>query len=475
MCLGKLRTEGGFARVVAIKALFPQYARDPEFVKMFLDEARLTARVRHPNVAGTLDVVADDGELFLVMEYVAGETLARLLSAAVAKSEPIEPAIAAAIVTGLLEGLHAAHTATDPSGGALNIVHRDVSPQNLLVGVDGVPRVVDFGVAKAIGRLQTTDDGQLKGKILYMPPEQMRSGGGVDRRADLWAAGAVLWEMLAGRRPFHEISDALAYHSNKTEIVAPGEIAKRSTPLDAVVLRAMAREPDDRFPTAREMIVAIEKAVPPAPARRVAQWVARLAEGALARRQALVTALEAYEPSTPSTTSAPAVVPARVEEPPPKRRLVVPVIAAVAVVSAAAILGLQMRARGNGVATASPSAPVAESSDAGAATLSAANGATADAGAPSASSTSAASGAASAASATGSAAAANESDAPGAKKPPTGRVGTRPAAPPRKPSTPASTTNTPTPPTPATNAPVSPPAAPAHAPAGDPLELDRRK
>jgi serine/threonine-protein kinase len=174
-------------------------SRDPEFVSMFIDEARLAARIRHPNVVPTLDVVALDGELFLVMEFVQGETLARLVRRSTKANLRIAPRVASSVITGLLEGLHAAHEAVGEHGEPLSIVHRDVSPQNVMVGTDGVARVLDFGVAKAANRLQTTRDGQIKGKIEYMAPEQIR-GGAVDRRTDVYSAACCLWEMLTGRR-----------------------------------------------------------------------------------------------------------------------------------------------------------------------------------------------------------------------------------------------------------------------------------
>src|SRR6516225_8996456 len=154
--LGRLIGEVGFSRTVAIKRLHPQYAADPEFVSMFLDEARLAARIRHPNVVPTLDVVATKGELFLVMDYVPGESLARLSRVCREQRRPIPHRITSAVMAGALHGLHAAHEAKSERGAPLGIVHRDVSPQNVLVGADGVPRVLDFGVAKAAGRMQET-------------------------------------------------------------------------------------------------------------------------------------------------------------------------------------------------------------------------------------------------------------------------------------------------------------------------------
>src|SRR5690349_1142721 len=163
--VGRLVGPVGFSRTVAIKRLHPQYAKDPEFVTMFLDEARLCGRIRHPNVVPTLDVVATEGEIFIVMEYVAGEALSKLMKTAWQKNIPVPPRVAATILSSVLHGLHSAHQTKDEHGRELGIVHRDVSPQNILVGSDGTSRVLDFGVAKAAGRMQTTRDGQVKGKI----------------------------------------------------------------------------------------------------------------------------------------------------------------------------------------------------------------------------------------------------------------------------------------------------------------------
>jgi serine/threonine protein kinase len=160
--LGRLVGSGGVSRLVAIKRLHAQFAKDPEFVTMFLDEGRLSVRIHHPNVVSVLDFIATDGELFLVMEYVQGEALSSLVKVLRKREEPIPEKITSSIVVGLLQGLHAAHCATNERGHPLSIVHRDVSPQNVLVSVDGVARVLDFGVAKAAGRLQTTREGHIK-------------------------------------------------------------------------------------------------------------------------------------------------------------------------------------------------------------------------------------------------------------------------------------------------------------------------
>ncbi len=270
--LGQLASSGGFARIVAIKRLHPHLARDPEFVQMFLDEARVAARIQHPNVVPVLDVVKSDGEIFLVMEYVAGESLARLAKALAQRQERFPVPVAAAIVVGVLRGLHAAHEATDERGQPLCIVHRDVSPQNILVGRDGVAHLLDFGVAKATGQLQTSRNGRIKGKVGYMPPEQAR-GAEVTRAVDVYAAGVVLWELLAGQPLFAGENEAAVLERVLFAEVKPPGRDGSSSELDEVVMRAVDRDPERRFATARDMARAIESAVSVASASEVGEWL----------------------------------------------------------------------------------------------------------------------------------------------------------------------------------------------------------
>ena len=294
--LGRLMGSGGFARTVAIKSLHPQFAKDPEFVSMFLDEARLAARIRHPNVVPTLDVVASKGEVFLVMEYVQGETLSRLTRYLKALGQRAPLSITVRIMTDVLHGLHAAHEACDERGVALEIVHRDVSPQNVLVGVDGVGRLLDFGVAKAAGRAHTTREGQIKGKLSYMAPEQLTNAG-VSRQTDVYAASVVLWEALTGERLFTGQSEIdLVAQVIKRNIRAPSEVVHDIPPaLEAVVMKGLAARPQDRFTTAREMCNALGKCgVPEAPSITIGEWVEHLAADVLAERSAKVSAIESH-------------------------------------------------------------------------------------------------------------------------------------------------------------------------------------
>jgi serine/threonine-protein kinase len=289
--LGRIRGPAGFSRTVAIKRLHPQYAAEPEFVAMLLDEARLSARLRHPNIVPTIDVLAEGGEVFLVMEYVRGIPFARLLRAT--PGEPPSPRYAANILVGVLNGLHSAHEAVDTQGTPLGLVHRDVSPQNVLVTVEGVTQVIDFGIAKAIGRLHTTRDHALKGKLSYMAPEQLR-GEPVDRRTDVYAASVVLWEALTGKRLFKGDSDVEIFGKVLGSEIPPPSTLAPDIPvgLDAIVLRGLDRDLSKRFTTARDMARAIESCVPPIGSTEIGEWVQRVAAPELAARELIVAAIE---------------------------------------------------------------------------------------------------------------------------------------------------------------------------------------
>jgi serine/threonine-protein kinase len=291
--LGRLVGGEGFSRLVAIKRLHPHFAKDPEFAAGFLDEARLASRIRHPNVVPVLDVVREGGELLLVMEYVHGLTLSSLLRAAAARGIAISPRVASAIVGDLLTGLHAAHEAKSDRGEPLGIVHRDVSPQNVLVGADGVARVVDFGIAKAQGRSQVTREGEIKGKVAYMPPEQIY-GEAVTRSADLYAAGVVLWEALTGRRLFEAENDVALLRLVLEGSVEPPSVHRPeiAPALDAIVMKALSPDPAVRPATAREFAEALSVAIERAAPGEVSDLVAEVARDELAARDRLVTHAE---------------------------------------------------------------------------------------------------------------------------------------------------------------------------------------
>jgi eukaryotic-like serine/threonine-protein kinase len=289
----------GFARIVAVKRLHERFARDPEFVAMFLDEARLVARIRHPNVVQTIDVVAEGSELFLVMEYVHGESLLKLLQVSAKAGTLVPIPIASAILAATLHGLHEAHEARSETGEPLGIVHRDISPHNILVGVDGVARVLDFGVAKATERITTTQEGQLKGKLSYMAPEQVQNRP-IDRRTDIYAAAVVLWETLTGSKLFSGSNEAAILNQVVTSNVRPPSHLNRTIPimLDAVAMRGLARDPGGRFPNAREMALAIERSGPLATASDIGTWVQSTCRQTLDQRAQLIAMIEARSSST---------------------------------------------------------------------------------------------------------------------------------------------------------------------------------
>jgi serine/threonine protein kinase len=292
--IGRLLGPVGFARTVAIKRLHPQFAKDPEFVSMFLDEARLAARVQHPNVVATIDVVATDGELFLIMDYVRGESLSKLVRSTVKRDEWVAPRIVAGIMCGFLHGLHAAHEAKNERGEPLNLIHRDVSPQNVLVGSDGVARVLDFGVAKAAGRIQVTREGQVKGKLAYMPPEQLSGSPTLSRQVDLYASAVVFWEAITGERLFKGESEGETLHKILRGVVeAPSSRVQGLNPMfDEVCLKALSRDPALRYKTAREMALALEHCEGIASPTEVGEWVERVAGTTLSDREDKIAEIE---------------------------------------------------------------------------------------------------------------------------------------------------------------------------------------
>ena len=275
----------GFARLVAIKRIHRHLAGDPEFRAMLVDEARLTASIRHPNVVQALDVVEGDGELAIVLDYVEAVSLAELAHAAVQKGQRLGPATLARILADALAGLHAAHEAKDLSGRSLAIVHRDVSPQNVLVGTDGVARLIDFGIAKAAERVSMTNTGVLKGKLRYMSPEQARRKP-IDRRSDLFAVGAVMYECFCGRPVFPGTTEAsilVGLLSGEKAPPTSPEGRVLSPAIEAVLDRALAPNLDNRYATAADLQHALVEAIPPASHEEVAEAV-RLHAGAKIER-----------------------------------------------------------------------------------------------------------------------------------------------------------------------------------------------
>lgn len=290
---GRLVGTGGFAKTVAIKRLHRSLATTDSFRKMILEEGRLAARVRHPNVVPPLDVLAEGGELLLVMEYVHGESLSRLMRASRDANERVPLPVGAAILSNVLHGLHAAHEACDEAGKPLDIVHRDVSPQNIIVGADGVARVIDFGIAKAVTSEEMTSAGTIKGKVPYLSPEQL-DGEPATKRTDIYAAAVVFWEVLTGRRLFGGNDDGEILRNIMAMEVKPPSAYNPlvAGTVDDVVLKAISRDPKKRYATAREMALALESAVHLATSTVVGAWTEKLAAEVLAERAARIREVE---------------------------------------------------------------------------------------------------------------------------------------------------------------------------------------
>ncbi len=257
--LGVARGPAGFNKLMVIKQLRPALADDEQFLAMFLEEARLAARLNHPNVVQTVEVGNEGRRYFLAMEYLEGQSLQRIRQRLMKdRPFPLGPHIRILIET--LTGLHYAHDLVDIDGKPLGVVHRDATPHNVFVTYDGQVKVVDFGIAKAIDSALETRTGELKGKVAYMPPEQAAAKR-VDRRADIFAVGVMLWEAVTNRRLWKGMNEIAIMHNLFTgQIPAPRDVDPRvPEDLDRICRIAMAMEPDYRYASAAEMAQELER------------------------------------------------------------------------------------------------------------------------------------------------------------------------------------------------------------------------
>ncbi len=261
--LSRVRDSQGQQQYVALKTILPQYMDDQEFRTMFLDEGRLSMRLRSPNIATVFDVGEDGNQMYMAIQWVDGDAWSKLQSVAQRNLGGLPLNLSLRIAADACRGLHAAHELRNDDGQSLGIVHRDVSPQNVLIGVDGIARVIDFGVAKAVDRMaKETNAGTIKGKLLYCAPEQAL-GKPVDRRADIWAIGAILYKAASGRPPYEGENELAVLHQLMSG--QPPAPLPESVPASvrSVIERALAREPNKRFNTALQMATAIESAMHP--------------------------------------------------------------------------------------------------------------------------------------------------------------------------------------------------------------------
>ncbi len=301
----RLRGNRGFSKTFAIKTMLPALSDDPRFETMFLDEASLASRIRHPNVVEILDLGEQDNVLYLVMEWVDGEPLGNLRRDAVRAGGMPLP-VAVRIAADACAGLHAAHELRNPeTGAAVGLVHRDISPQNILVTFSGIVKIVDFGVAKAAGRsAEKTSAGQVKGKPPYMSPEQAL-GEEVDRRTDIFALGIILYQLTTGKHPFRGQSDLVTLHNIVSDkpIVAPRAYDKNiPKSLNSAIMKALSRDRSERFQTMAEFEAALDAVsadVPRARQQEVAEFVQRMAgkRGEQRRKRILAASRQAEERS----------------------------------------------------------------------------------------------------------------------------------------------------------------------------------
>jgi serine/threonine-protein kinase len=304
----------GFERLVVVKMILPQFSQDPRFQQMFLDEARIASKIESSNVARILDVGEHEGSYFLVMEWIDGDSLSKILRAAELRKERIPVGVALRIAADVATGLHAAHSLRERDGTHLGVVHRDVSPQNVLIANSGATMLIDFGVAKARDRAaQDTTAGQLKGKLRYMAPEQAM-GRSVDHRADLWALGALLYEMFSGGLPPYDGPNDVATLHLLTSGAPRQPLPPETAPVvQAIIDRALAQAPDDRFSSALELNQALENAMAelnePTPPATVATYTTDLlAERKAARKVAVDREIDQANrrgaPPAPASSSA---------------------------------------------------------------------------------------------------------------------------------------------------------------------------
>ena len=305
--VARLRGRHGFEKLVAIKTILPRYASDPRFRRMFLDEADIASRIDHPNVAQVFDLGEQHGILYLVMEYVDGDSLSKLNRACLKKGTKIPTAVALRVLADACAGLHEAHELTSPQGTPLGVVHRDISPHNILVSTKGIAKLIDFGIVK-LSRSETAADsasagsGTLQGKIHYMAPEQAL-GQRVDRRADVWAIGAILYHLISGKAPYDGENQLALLHLLEAGL-PPEPLAPEVHPaIVAVVRKSLSHDAAKRYCTAAELRDGIERAMVVAQLTATtsevsALWRLHLAERAQRRRAAIEQALSALADKT---------------------------------------------------------------------------------------------------------------------------------------------------------------------------------
>ncbi len=347
----------GFEKLIVLKTLRPDHAVDPRFVAMFLDEARLAARLLHPHVVQIFDFGEAGGIYYIAMEYVPGVDVASLRMELSRRGQPLPLALACRVVIDAASGLHYAHELKGPDGQPLGLVHRDVSPQNILVGYEGAVKVIDFGIAKAAGRLTQTRTGALKGKFAYMSPEQA-AGEAIDRRSDVFALGVVFHELVTGTRLFERDTETETLRAVQDCAIPTASKLNPECPsaIDAVLAKALAKERDDRFATAQDFLNSVEGFVVESRSPASQSQLARFLQGIFPENQVR----ESTPSSVPDTvvsgkrsSAGTGFAPTTVSKASKRRKLGIGLAAALGI---AAILAILMLRRGPTSGAAAPAA-----------------------------------------------------------------------------------------------------------------------
>jgi eukaryotic-like serine/threonine-protein kinase len=300
--------------LVAVKTILPQFASDERFQRMFLDEARLASRIQHPNVARVTDVGEEHEVLYIVMDWIDGEPVNRMQRALARRETPMPRGVALRIIADACAGLHAAHELRDENGKPAGVVHRDVSPHNILTSMAGVSKVIDFGIARAIERAASDlTMGTLKGRIHYMAPEQAM-GQRVDRLADVWSVGAVLYHLFAGRPPYEGETQIQALNKLTSGLPPPPLPSNTPFPIAAIIKGALRHNPAERWQTAEEIQTRLERAMleigQPTTASTVAAFMAQhFGERSAARHRTIDTAIKAIRERKRAASRLPDVAP----------------------------------------------------------------------------------------------------------------------------------------------------------------------
>lgn len=312
--LAKLSGKSEFAKLSVVKRLKSTEEDDPEIINMFADEARLSARLNHPSIVQTFEVGEDDGGPFLVMEYIEGQPLGRIRSRATRRGTPLPRAMALKIVRETIGALAYAHNLVDHDGTLLKVVHRDVSPENIMVTYAGMTKLVDFGVAKTAASMSKTRAGVLKGKVAYMAPEQARSDENIDERVDVFAVGLILWELLTAKRMWEGMSEAKVFERLLDKDPLPrakDEEASVPDELDEICAKAISKEKEDRYSNMGDLLDAVERASAKlelrASDREIGQFVTGLFETEREKVRALVASTAAKK-EDPAATSQPQIL-----------------------------------------------------------------------------------------------------------------------------------------------------------------------